>query len=139
VTAVDDLLQFLMACLANEETIAKAACHGGDGQWRLEDPNRRPGRVVDGAGDVVVHDEGSPSDKQAWHITRHDPARVLREIDAKRRILSEIVPEMNRMDDQLEAEFGTPSVPEPYESEQLLRLLALPYADRPGYREEWRP
>jgi hypothetical protein len=20
-----------------------------------------------------------------------------------------------------------------------LRLLALPYADRPGYREEWRP
>ena len=25
------------------------------------------------------------------------------------------------------------------ELERVLRLLALPYADRPGFREEWRP
>ncbi|MGW9031671.1 DUF6221 family protein [Streptomyces sp. NPDC055722] len=23
--------------------------------------------------------------------------------------------------------------------DDLLRMLALPYADRPGYRDEWRP
>jgi hypothetical protein len=23
--------------------------------------------------------------------------------------------------------------------EDVMRLLAMPYADRPGYREEWRP
>lgn len=67
------------------------------------------------------------------------PPEVLVDIESKRRILGEVVPEMNQMDDQLEAEFGTPSNPEPYESERLLRLLALPYTDHPDYQEAWRP
>ena len=66
--------------------------------------------------------------------------RVLREIDAKRRIIAEVVPEMNSMTDQIHNDFGVGRMdPATYESLALLRLLALPYADRPGYREEWRP
>ncbi|MEV5608667.1 DUF6221 family protein [Streptomyces sp. NPDC052225] len=51
------------------------------------------------------------------------PARMLREVDAKRRIVA-------RYSDGTEA------------AERLrpvVRLLALPYADRPGYQEGWRP
>ena len=49
------------------------------------------------------------------------PARVLAEVDAKRRILEEASSMVWR--DSLG---------------YFLRLLALPYAGHPGYREEWR-
>jgi hypothetical protein len=52
-------------------------------------------------------------------------ARVLREIDAKRRIVDRYAWLREHGDTG-----GTAWV---------LPLLALPYADRPGYREEWRP
>ncbi|MET8827527.1 DUF6221 family protein [Streptomyces sp. NPDC004610] len=56
------------------------------------------------------------------HIVRHDPARVLAETDAKRRVLA----------------WALTAPPSP-SRDHVLRLLALPYADRPGYREKWRP
>lgn len=67
------------------------------------------------------------------------PARVLAECDAKRRIINEVIPKVDQMDDQIEGEWGTYSVGPHEESWLLLRLLALPYADRPSYREEWKP
>jgi len=57
----------------------------------------------------------------AAHIVRHDPARVLAEVAAKRAVI-DLLEELN--------ELGL------YEAVQF---LALPYADRPGYREEWKP
>lgn len=76
----------------------------------------------------------------AAHIVRHDPARVLAEVEAKRRILDKVVPQMNDMTDQIHAEFGVgPMDPSTYESLDLLRLLALPYADHEAYRQEWKP
>lgn len=63
------------------------------------------------------------------HIARWNPARVLADVDAKRCILA------------LGGDFDVYS--EPYTAqpvwERAVRLLALPYADRPGFREEWRP
>lgn len=59
--------------------------------------------------------------------------RVLLEIDAKRRILAEH--SLNGWvcdtcdNGEVEQVFPCPTQ----------RLLALPYADRPGYREEWQP
>ncbi|MDX3068734.1 DUF6221 family protein [Streptomyces sp. ND04-05B] len=52
--------------------------------------------------------------------------RVLREIEAKRRIIGAF--------ENYDREAPELDVPE-----SVVRLLALPYADRPGYREEWRP
>jgi hypothetical protein len=52
----------------------------------------------------------------AGHIIRWDPARVLREVAAKREIVAR-------------------SALYAYD---LLKLLALPYSNRPGFREEWR-
>lgn len=50
------------------------------------------------------------------------PSRVLAECDAKRKIV----------------ELCTVAMVEP-EMDEVLKLLALPYADRPGYLAEWRP
>lgn len=58
--------------------------------------------------------------------------RVLREIEAKRRLLYQF----EHRGDSVRATAGL------WDGgvwDDMLRLLALPYADRPGYREEWRP
>lgn len=48
--------------------------------------------------------------------------------------------EIDGMDARIDGEWGVgASDPAERESMALLRLLALPFADRPGYREEWRP
>lgn len=50
------------------------------------------------------------------HVAAWDPTRVLAEVAAKRAILDGLPPE-----------------------HWAVRLVALPYADQPGYRDEWRP
>ncbi|RHA38725.1 DUF6221 family protein [Cellulomonas rhizosphaerae] len=54
-------------------------------------------------------------------------ARVLAECEAKRAAVAEFV-------DAVDGGNG-----EGYMAERALRYLALPYADHPDYREEWRP
>jgi hypothetical protein len=82
----------------------------------------------------------------AGHIARWDPARVLAECEAKRRIV-----EMHRLggsytpgsEDASGFDYcGTCGSGEPYEYPTpwpcpTLRLLALPYVDHPDYRQEW--
>ena len=51
-------------------------------------------------------------------LARHDPARVLAECEAKRQIVQ------NAQDPG---------------DDLFVAILALPYADHPDYREEWRP
>lgn len=78
----------------------------------------------------------------ADHHLRWDPERVLAEVDAKRRILDEVVDEATGLDMQVDGEFRVgrrDEKAEPYLGDVLVRLLALPYADRPGYQERWRP
>ena len=129
----DDLSTWLRAQLDEDERVALAAagCYGGDAVWRR-------GTLVDpdyGADEFLhIHDRtlaaGLPGDDEdplrvaeLDHMARHDPARVLADVDAKRRILGVI--------DRMYAEPGA--------GDSLVRLLALHYAGQPGYRDEWRP
>jgi hypothetical protein len=123
---VDDLVRWLGAQLDEDERVARG-CSGT--AWREHPKNwvSAPNRVA-----LVVHD-GDRS-----HVVRHDPARVLREIDAKREIVRQHVPVGD----------GTVCLSychtrKPGEAQAwpclTLRLLALPYSDRPGYRDEWKP
>lgn len=59
-----------------------------------------------------------------------DTDHIRAECDAKRRIIAELY----------DAELDAPAldIRKPV-ADHLLRLLALPYADRPGYDESWRP
>lgn len=77
------------------------------------------------------------------------PARVLREIDAKRQILALHEPHQQPargrdVDDRSTwmtccSMCQASMVQEGDWPCDSLRLLALPYADRPGFRAEWRP
>jgi hypothetical protein len=59
------------------------------------------------------------------------PARVVAECEAKRRILL--------MAEQPPRWPGPAAPPDPDTVQAVLRYLALPYADHPDYRPEWRP
>lgn len=123
-----DLVTFLRARLDEDGARAKAA--GGD-SWRRQDHPSETVAIYDSKGEPVVYDEGSPTEEQAAHITRHDPARVLAEVDAKR----EVVRLAERAYDYHETFTNGFAAA----MEHALRLFALPYADHADYREEWRP
>jgi hypothetical protein len=79
---------------------------------------------------------GGPAAAAYW---RHfDPARVLAEVDAKRRIL-----EQHHRSGQTcpRCSLGTEDGQVVFERDPCgtLRLLALPYAGHPDYRAEWAP
>ncbi|MFD0353496.1 DUF6221 family protein [Streptomyces sp. NPDC127110] len=134
---MNDLVQFLRARL-DEDAADAHACTGP--RWRVE-----PDDGVNGP-----------------HIARHDPARVLAEVLAKRLLLNASnvfcapgcgvehsfsgscglrwmgpVHEAHGqrwVRDDTGARFAAPAVT----SEWTLRVLALPYANHPGYQQEWQ-
>ena len=74
----------------------------------------------------------------AVHIARWDPARILAEVDAKRRIIAGHPPNPPRSAQGDFCQTCDVRGGGPYPCDTL-RLLALPYADRPGYWGSWRP
>lgn len=138
---MDDLVQWLRAQLDEDERTAREACKYAEAEWRLDEdgetvlwwpPEPHIAEKEREKGLTVVSDRWrgqtieSGGARLAPHIVRHDPARVLREIDAKRRLIGRINTHATIMGwDEVHGD--------------LLRSLALPYADRPGYREDWRP
>ncbi len=132
---MDSLIKFLRARLAEDEQAARAAIGRLGGEWVAY------GSRVEVAGDTrdaqvfeytVCFDEGSPSPEQADHIARHDPARVLRDVEAKRRLLVQFELRGNSVRSVVRPSTGGVW-------DDLLRILALPYADHEDYRPEWRP
>ena len=121
-----DLVAWLRQQLDDDEEVASdaAGLSASRSRWMRDAISC----VVDATDNgLIVYGEGTPTPEQAEHIARHDPARVLAEVDAKRRIL----------DAYKQTEFG--DLARHSALEEALALLALPYAGRPGYREEWRP
>lgn len=134
---MDDLMQFLRKQLDRE---AAAAQYVMDHSAELPDQLRSAAeRVKDAYGDPEPpEDEVSPADRLWWlskdaadWIEQYGPTRMLREIDAKR--------------DLLVFAKGVHDHHETFTTgvyarlEKTLRLYALAYKDRPGYRETWRP
>jgi hypothetical protein len=143
---IPDLVPWLSAQIDEDERVAKAATPG---PWATDDPwlsdvvgslvDRR--RVADCSVGMGYRD-GSLGD--AAHIACHDPLRVLAEVEAKRRLVEAIVNlKRGKTVRTFRTATGGPGTWNSRDHEDqrpaLLRLLALPYADRPGYREEWRP
>ncbi|WP_405695252.1 DUF6221 family protein [Streptomyces coelicoflavus] len=122
---MDELVQWLRAQLDNDDRTARAASSG----WYGYNPTEQIAFVP-------------PED--ALHIATHSPARVLREIDAKRQIIDQFAYWNERAASEA---VNPPKFPQPGldlgllldAMNPVLRLLALPYADRSGYREAWRP
>lgn len=124
----DDLAEFLLARIAEDEKMAHAlkgarfsAYHerGDEGWSRIEAEN--------GDSVALVADESF-----ARHCARWDPARVLVECEAKR----QVVKQYQRF---VASDVGMlVKVAICDQLEEVLCLLAHPYADHPGFRPEWR-
>jgi hypothetical protein len=140
----DDLVVFLRARLDIDEQVAREATVG---PWRnaptsshYEDaagPAEGVYAVVSGTGLTYIARTGIRGDRQgmvnAEHIALHDPARVLAEIDAKRRIIAEYEKEARLMASGYESAYTAGGQDARY---TVLRFLALPYRDHPDYRPE---
>lgn len=111
------LTEFLLARIQEDELTAQAAI-ARDASWGVYFGDQ----VHDDLGVIVVP---VSSAEVAEHISRHDPARVLAECEAKRQVIAAA----DRPGDPV----GSAVM------EFVLGRLALPYAEHLDYRDEWRP
>ncbi|MBT3077622.1 MULTISPECIES: DUF6221 family protein [Streptomyces] len=127
----DALVTFVKARLDEDEQVAQAATQG-EWVWSREFVTP-PGYHHRTIGPLEPGDSA--------HIARQDPARTLREVEAKRQLLDE---HQDVNDGScgtcVDGRWGYPthggSSPQPYPC-RTLRLLALPYSDHTDYQEKW--
>jgi hypothetical protein len=169
---IDDLAAWLRTTLDRVEQQARAAAHGGAwrycdgnsvGAWTLYDEHWAIADLRTYRHDKYDYSSRMPAarhpgyvdaDANGAHIAFWDPARVLRLVEATRRILDEhqpasvtywptmmcgicADPNADTVDDPLGSDGPwTPNADHPCPT---LRLAAVWLDDQPGYRDEWRP
>jgi hypothetical protein len=155
---IEEMIHFVREQLDEDERKARAATPGA---WRVTTRSSQPYAEDGEIHTVAVHaryvNDKTPEPYRvvthgdfheavdradAEHIARHDPARVLRDVRAYRKIIAEYEAEIARgparpkgLETQSEARHG--GILDAYRA--ALLILAAIFADRPGYREEWRP
>lgn len=157
------ITEFLLARLAEDEAVAQAAANASltdepefawhrDSDWTLSSDDwtviTQSTRTIFGCCMDEKHVDGRgigvASSAEVNHIARHDPARALREVAAKRRmvelceqwpIMVEAMDEPRRWltTEAYRAETGRdwPS------TDPMIRALASVYSDHEDWREEW--
>jgi hypothetical protein len=121
-TGIDDLVTWLRVQMDDDERVARLATTGTWKLWAME-----VRADIDGSSDLdtslpvaqTYHEAGLLT-FNAQHIAFWDPPRVLALIAALRAIIGSF---------SWEAQ----------ETRAIQALAEALYADRPGYREEWRP
>lgn len=134
---MSDLVVFLRARLGEDEQMARAATPG---PWDADEDEvctLHDGEGGDLVGDTVAYVRRRSEDTA--HIARHDPQRVLREVEAKEWLLRRHSKRRSPNFDypghigwecaQCTNEYPCPT----------LAVLVLPYAGHPDYRREWHP
>jgi hypothetical protein len=129
---VDDLFAFVRRLVDEDERVALAASDG-DPSWVIRKPE--PGDpswyspTLLGKSLISSCDPATLTPEEGEHIARWDPARVLAEVKAKRRML-------DRCEHDLRSFVGSPA--QVATSYLVVKQLAQPYAGQDGWREEWR-
>lgn len=146
------IVEFLEARIAEDEAVAKAASSSTQGdEWESGNERRdsamiyvrKPGGFdwVGSAREAVF--TAQISNQSNWraqppHIARHDPARILREVAAKRAIIKAYVDAdikahdtYNFHEDILNGESNG--------LETAVEALAICWSDHPDFSEGWRP
>lgn len=124
---MDDLVHFLRTCLDEERAAAETALKRTTTTRRM-------------IGGEMVEDTIQPPE---WRRSAWSPQRVLAELDAKLRVLELHTPiddrySLTQLVCRICNDGGLPVEPASWPC-LTLRLLALPHADHPAYREDWRP
>jgi hypothetical protein len=145
---MEDLVRWLRAQYDAEAEEARAAAEELGPDWYYDDgfvlARREDDMVATGSQDFLERERGV-------HIAAHDPARVLRDIEAKRRTLARHCAAPVPPGNEWVAEYpycaahayagpdGSTIYPVELKDCPELRDLAAPYADRDGYLDSWRP
>jgi hypothetical protein len=150
------IVEFIKARLDEDEAAARAASAGGawryedgdsvgawtlyDEHWTIASLKTYQHEAYDYAARMPAfrHPEYVDADANGAHIARHDPARVLREVEAKRRILDRYDDALARQGDWQESQLAADICVQEYQ-DWVLPTLALPYADHPDYDPTWSP
>lgn len=149
-----DLIAWLHARL-DEDDRAAQACIDEVGSERVGDPYYDDSGVADRDA-FPSYPWGACDRELAFMAGPGHPARVLAEVDAKRRRLDWLAARQHDMGPEPfpthdscrllvqpgalgDLEVGYCSCGLDGWRNQLYRFEALPYADRPGYQESWRP
>lgn len=163
-----DIVEFLAARLDEDEQIAKDAGFSQQAKARARAWSAEPDGFGEGPFLFGVNVKDSlgirvfvaTGQERADHVARHDPARVLADVAAKRRIIE--LHEMSRW--TWKHQPGVYELPEGFEGPlaeycttcsatsregldnfyepwpcDTLKLLAVPHAGQPGYKDQWRP
>lgn len=128
-----ELRDFIAARLDEDEAAARVAT---EGPWSFVGYDDSGWAVVANDEHEIVSRSGSDD---ATHTALHDPARVLREVAAKRRIL-ELADEASGLDMSVDLDRRVGSrdtTEEPYVGDLILRQMAQPYAGHPDFNPEW--
>jgi hypothetical protein len=115
-TKAPTLTEFLLARIAEDEAVARGSQGAG---WATGSV-----RMVSQPAGTEHWTPAAPG----WVLV--EPNHVLAECEAKRRVVERCAPD-DRTAAQLVAVASLAS--------DVLRLLALPYADHPDYQQEWKP
>lgn len=123
-----DIADFLRARYAEARALANDATPG---PWTAEQPERHPRWGDHGYNHQLWGDNTLLAEfnteydggLNAVYTAAYNPQHTLADLDAKERIIEDT--------------WGGPDHEEMWAHH--LRLLALPYADHPDYRKEWRP
>ena len=135
-TPVDDLAGWLTQVWDEQEELALWAAG-----WDRSGSTRASGRWVrygvssiegDERQSVIYDDRGQVSRYDADFIAANDPASVLARVAADRQILARCMKVLSLPASAWEYSDA------PDLAEATIRDLAQPYADREGFREEWR-
>lgn len=140
---MSDLVEFLRERLADDERVARAAggqSWGHDGRGGHHEANPTAYCTVTGPLNSFSHEPpahvcGSARVPDATHIARHDPARVLAEVAAKRAVIEQYEHKQQSM--ALYPNQGNANGLMAFD--EVLRLLAAVYADHADYRSDWAP
>lgn len=148
-----DMIKWVRAQLDDDEAIARVISAGGYEPQTWHSGPDGPGHVgvLLFAEDRMIGDPPEAVERydepfavviggraEHRHIARWDPARVLAEVEAKRRILEEHGPDERHPWEcrACAGRYGDDGYPIPCPT---VRLVALPFAGREGYLDEWRP
>ncbi|NDL57466.1 DUF6221 family protein [Phytoactinopolyspora mesophila] len=137
--AEDELAAFLRERLDELETAALAAARSAGGLfWGADaagdvvlEPMQEPGMAAAGEADEIAP-LVAELDDAGWHVALQSPARVLAGIEAKRGLIDQCLMW------QREAAQGGRGAVVAIVAENVLSLLALPWADHEDYQPVWR-
>ena len=126
------LVAWLRTCLDQDEALALAVADPAriwvaDSSWFGDLLDPLPSQRREHPGYLPMLTEADVA-----HIAAHDPARVLKEVAMKRKLLYQFEHRGNSVRATVQPSTGGVW-------DDLLRMLAEPYSDRPGYLDSWRP